>query len=137
VWSASRPVRFTPREKAPGTRWIGGWVGPRACLEKRRIYISATYVDLFETSIKAEKKWSGSPVGTDTKLRARRPGFNSWQGQGVFFFSSSPPRPDRLCAPSSLLSDGYRRLFPREYSGESVKLTTHLHLVPSLRMRGA
>jgi hypothetical protein len=29
-WSASRPGRFTPREKAPGTHWIGGWVGPRA-----------------------------------------------------------------------------------------------------------
>jgi hypothetical protein len=26
-WSASRPGRFTPRERAPGTHWIGGWVG--------------------------------------------------------------------------------------------------------------
>jgi len=32
-WSASRPVRFTPRERAAGTHWIGGWVGPRACLD--------------------------------------------------------------------------------------------------------
>jgi hypothetical protein len=31
-WSASRPAPFTPRERAPGTHWIGGWVGPRACL---------------------------------------------------------------------------------------------------------
>jgi len=29
-WSASRPRHFTPRERAPGTHWIGGWVGPRA-----------------------------------------------------------------------------------------------------------
>jgi hypothetical protein len=29
-WSASRPGRFTSRERAPGTHWIGGWVGPRA-----------------------------------------------------------------------------------------------------------
>jgi hypothetical protein len=29
-WSASLPGRFTPRERAPGTHWIGGWVGPRA-----------------------------------------------------------------------------------------------------------
>jgi hypothetical protein len=39
-WSTSRPGRFTPRERAPGTRWIGGWVGPRAVLEavvKRKI----------------------------------------------------------------------------------------------------
>jgi hypothetical protein len=31
-WSASRPGRFTPRERALGTHWIGGWVGPRAVL---------------------------------------------------------------------------------------------------------
>jgi hypothetical protein len=32
-WSASRPGRFTPRERAPGIHWIGGWVGPRAVLD--------------------------------------------------------------------------------------------------------
>jgi hypothetical protein len=32
-WSASRPGRFTPRERAPGTHWIGGSVGPRAVLD--------------------------------------------------------------------------------------------------------
>jgi hypothetical protein len=26
-WSASRPDRFIPRERAPGTHWIGGWAG--------------------------------------------------------------------------------------------------------------
>jgi hypothetical protein len=25
-WSASRPGRFTPRERVRGTHWIGGWV---------------------------------------------------------------------------------------------------------------
>jgi hypothetical protein len=38
-WSASRPCRFTPGERAPGTHWIGGWVDPRAGLddlEKRK-----------------------------------------------------------------------------------------------------
>jgi hypothetical protein len=29
-WSASRPSRFTPRERAPGAHWIGGFVGSRA-----------------------------------------------------------------------------------------------------------
>jgi len=29
-WSASCLGRFTTREKAPGTHWIGGWVGLRA-----------------------------------------------------------------------------------------------------------
>jgi hypothetical protein len=40
-WSASRPGRFTPGERAPGTYWIGGWVGPRAALdvaEKREFF---------------------------------------------------------------------------------------------------
>jgi hypothetical protein len=38
-WSDSLPSRFTPGERAPCTCWIGGWVGPRACLddvEKRK-----------------------------------------------------------------------------------------------------
>jgi hypothetical protein len=29
-WSVSRPGHFILRERAPGTHWIGGWVGPRA-----------------------------------------------------------------------------------------------------------
>jgi hypothetical protein len=32
-WSASRLCRFTPKETATGTHWIGGWVGPRAVLD--------------------------------------------------------------------------------------------------------
>jgi hypothetical protein len=39
-WSASRLCRFTPSERAPGTHWIGGWVGSRAFLDavaKRKI----------------------------------------------------------------------------------------------------
>jgi hypothetical protein len=32
-WSASRPGRFNPREKAPVTHWIGGWVGLRTGLD--------------------------------------------------------------------------------------------------------
>jgi hypothetical protein len=32
-WSASRPGRFTPRERAPGIHWIGDWMGPRAVLD--------------------------------------------------------------------------------------------------------
>jgi hypothetical protein len=36
-WSASRPCRFTPGERAPGTHWIGDWVGPRAGLDLQRL----------------------------------------------------------------------------------------------------
>jgi hypothetical protein len=32
-WTALRPGRFTPGERASGTHWIGGWVGPRAVLD--------------------------------------------------------------------------------------------------------
>jgi hypothetical protein len=32
-WSASHPGRFTPGEGAPGTNWIGNWVGPRASMD--------------------------------------------------------------------------------------------------------
>jgi hypothetical protein len=31
-WSTSRPGRFIPRERVPGTHWIGGWVGLSAGL---------------------------------------------------------------------------------------------------------
>jgi hypothetical protein len=31
--SAIRPGRFTPRERAAGSHWIGGWVGLGACLD--------------------------------------------------------------------------------------------------------
>jgi hypothetical protein len=27
------PVILTPKETAPGTYWIGGWVGPRVSLD--------------------------------------------------------------------------------------------------------
>jgi len=33
VWSASCPGTFIPRERAPGTPWIGGRVGLRACMD--------------------------------------------------------------------------------------------------------
>jgi hypothetical protein len=39
-WSAARPGRFAPKERAHGTHWIGDWVGPRAVLDavvKRKI----------------------------------------------------------------------------------------------------
>jgi hypothetical protein len=32
-WSASCLGRFNPRESAPNTHWIGGWVGRRAVLD--------------------------------------------------------------------------------------------------------
>jgi hypothetical protein len=38
-WSASHTGRFIPKEKAPGTHWIGGWVGPRCSGKKVKVKI--------------------------------------------------------------------------------------------------
>jgi hypothetical protein len=32
-WPSSRPGHFTPRERAAGRHWIGGWLRPRAGLD--------------------------------------------------------------------------------------------------------
>jgi len=48
-----------------------------------------------------------------------------------------PPHPDRSWVPLRLLSEGYWEFFPRGLTGRGVKLTTHLHLEPKLKMRGA
>jgi hypothetical protein len=54
---------------------------------------------------------------------------------GSRIFSS--PRPDRLWGPPSFLHNGYRGLFPRRWSGQGVKLATHLQLVPRSKKRGS
>jgi hypothetical protein len=39
-WPVLRSGRFIPRERAPGTHWIGSWMGPSAVLDtvvKRKI----------------------------------------------------------------------------------------------------
>jgi hypothetical protein len=51
-------------------------------------------------------------------------------------FFTSPCYPERLWGPLSLISNGYRGLFPRGWTGRGVKLTTHLHLVPRSRKCG-
>jgi hypothetical protein len=56
-WSASRPGRFTPRERVPGTYWIGGWVDPRAVLDavvERKIFIRTR---LFYSSFRASETY--------------------------------------------------------------------------------
>jgi hypothetical protein len=68
-WSASRPGRFTPRERAPGTHWIGGWVGPRAGLDdvdKRN----------FLTLLGLELRPIGRPSRSQSPYRLRYPGYH-------------------------------------------------------------
>jgi hypothetical protein len=42
-WSASRPDRFNPRERASVTHWIGGWLGPRTGLADVEIRKTCSY----------------------------------------------------------------------------------------------
>jgi len=44
-WSVLRPSHFTPRERAPGTYWIGGWAGPTAGLDAVVRKIPTPYQD--------------------------------------------------------------------------------------------
>jgi hypothetical protein len=52
-WSASRPGRFPPRKRVPGTYWIGGWVGPRAYMDAvvKRIIPSPRRESILRTPI--------------------------------------------------------------------------------------
>ena len=51
--------------------------------------------------------------------------------------ASSPERPDWLCGKYRLVCSGYRKPFPLLKSRRSVKLSTQLHLMSTLRMNGA
>jgi hypothetical protein len=66
-WLASRPGRFTPGERAPGTHWIGGWVDPRAGLndvEKGKFFILPGL----------ELRPLGRPARNQSPYRLRHPG---------------------------------------------------------------
>jgi hypothetical protein len=66
-WSASRPCRFTPGERGPGTRWIGGWVGPRTGLDD-------VEKNKFLTLPGLELRPLGRPARNQSLYRLRYPG---------------------------------------------------------------
>jgi hypothetical protein len=67
---ASRPCRFTSGERAPGTHWIGGWVGPRAGLDDVEKRKSLTVLGL-------ELRPLGRPARSQSFHRLRYPGSNT------------------------------------------------------------
>jgi hypothetical protein len=70
-WSASRPGRFIPREKAPGNHWVGGWDGPRAGLDVVKSKIPSPCRDF--------NPRTSSPQPSAIPLRY--PGSPSWEVQ--------------------------------------------------------
>jgi hypothetical protein len=67
-WSASRPGRLTPGEIAPGTHWIGGWVGSRDGLDdfEKRKFLTLTGLELRPLR---------RPARSQSLYRLRYPGF--------------------------------------------------------------
>jgi hypothetical protein len=47
-WSESRPGRFIPGERTPGTHWIGGWVDLRVGLDyvKKKKFLTLSGLEL-------------------------------------------------------------------------------------------
>ena len=76
---------------------------------------------------------SGRGAAILTKLRAGQPRHRGTIPDRTNRFLSSPKRPARLWSPHSMLFCGHEGLF---LWGKG-KLTTHLHLLPWLRMSGA
>jgi hypothetical protein len=78
-------------------------------------------------------RWESS-VGMETGLWAVSFGVWSQQWWQIFMCSKMP----RLAlGPTQLPNNGSWVFFPWEWRGQTVKLTTRLHLVPWLRMSGA
>jgi hypothetical protein len=74
--------------------------------------------------------YRNSLVSIVTRLWSGRPGFDSRQEQEFFLFATAFRQ-------TSLLFNEEREIFTWVKGVRGVKLTTHLHLVQRLRMRGA
>jgi hypothetical protein len=64
-WSASRPCRFTPKKRRPGTHWIEGWVGPQSRSER---YREVKILDPTGTRTPTSSMSSPFPVAIPTAL---------------------------------------------------------------------
>jgi len=55
--SAPHPGRFTPRKRAPGAQWIGGWVSPGAGLDAVvRRKIRSPHTEIITTKMRSLKR---------------------------------------------------------------------------------
>jgi hypothetical protein len=119
-------VSFTAREIAPGTHWIGGWVGPRAGLDPlvkrkitslcRSVYKCFLFRDSLPTMchmnifvlIHSQVCDRDSSISIVTRLWGGRPGFISRQRQR----DRESLRPDRFWGPPSLCPVSIGGSFP-------------------------
>jgi hypothetical protein len=76
-WSASRPGRFTPRERACGTHWTGAWVDPGAGLEdvEKRKFLILPGLEL---------RPLGRPARSQSLYRLRYPGSSLCSSFNIF-----------------------------------------------------
>jgi hypothetical protein len=59
-WSASRPGRFIPGERAPCIHWIGGCVDPRAGLDEvtKRKFLALPGLELRPLGCPSGRRWN-------------------------------------------------------------------------------
>jgi len=76
--------------------------------------------------------WSVYWLGYGLDIRGSTPGRRR---EVILFLFATASRP--RWGPFSVLFNGHSTLFPRGLNVRSVKLTTHLNLVPRLKMGGA
>jgi hypothetical protein len=72
-WSAPRPGRFTLEEKTLDTRWIGGWVGPRAGMDdgEKRKFLPPLGIELrpLDCSARSQSIYRLRYPGSNIKVR--------------------------------------------------------------------
>jgi len=91
-WSAARPGRTLPRER-PGTHFTGGWVGPRASRDGRKIS-SPPEFDLGPSSLKLSRYTDWAATGPTLK-------FGSFEMTSIILGKYVIPRPGLSCNISS------------------------------------
>jgi hypothetical protein len=96
-WSASRPGRFNPWERAPSTHSLGGWVSPRAGLDdvEKRKFLTLPGLKIWSLSCAARSqslhrlcswwKWV-------TSFNEMFTAWHFWFIYFLFFCCNSPPR---------------------------------------------
>jgi hypothetical protein len=113
-WSASCPGRFTPRERSPGTYWIGGCVGPRDVLDavvKRKISSPRRESNPRTPIVQHYTNWAITALSYFSLVRS-------------ILIVSSHPRPVAIHQPASSvigygMATGFRRPVGAEVASES------------------